>query len=159
MKAAILSADTEIYQGIKEDKCTPIVKRILEQVGFRVEMDKAIPRDYEVVKAIAARVVEEDISDIIITIGGIGCHQDDCVPEATKAILDREVPGIAEAMRGYMIRTSKRAMLTRGMAGIRKNALILNLPDSPKVIKELLDYTLPEIVHLIEILLGQHDNE
>lgn len=159
MKAVILSVDTKIYQGAKEDNCAPVVKRILEQVGFQVEMDKAIPRDFDVVKAIAARVVEDHLADLILTIGGIDCYPEDCVPEATKAILERETPGIAESIRSFMTRTSKRAMLSRGAAGLRRKTLIINLPDSPKVIKDVLDFTLPEIVHVIEILLGEHQKD
>lgn len=157
MKAAILAIDTNVYQGEKEDACSPVVNRILEQVGFQVLMEKVIPKDFEVVKAITARVVEEQLTDLIITVGGEGCHESDCVPEATKAIIEREVPGMAEAMRAYMIRTSKRAMLTRGVVGIRKNTLIINLPSSPMAIREIFDYLIPEIVHLIETLMGQHE--
>ena len=157
MKVAILAVDTSVYQGEKEDACTPVIKRILEQVGFQVLMEKAIPRDFEVVKSVMARVVEEKLADFIITIGGEGCQESDCVPEATKAAIEREVPGMAEAMRAYMIRTTKRAMLTRGMVGIRKRTLIINLPNNPMAIREILDYLMPEIVHLVETLMGQHE--
>jgi len=152
MKAAILPVDTVIYQGAKEDPNTPVMKRVLEQVGFSVEMEKAIPKDFEVVKAVVARVVEEDIAELIITIGGIGCKADDCVPEASKEIFDREVPGIAESIRAFMMRTDRGAMLQRGCAGIRKNAVILNLPDNTKAMKEAVEYVLPEVVHLLEQL-------
>lgn len=152
MKAVILAVDTAIYQNLKEDNNTAVVKRMLEQVGFQVVMEKSIPRDFDVVKAIAARVVEEQMGELVITIGGIECHADDCVPEATKAVLDREVPGIAESMRAYMIREDKRAMLLRGVSGIRKNALIVNLPDHTKMMKEVLNYVLPEVVDLVGVI-------
>jgi len=152
MKAAILSVDTAIYQGVKEDPNTSILRRVLEQMGFSVEMEKAIPRDFEVVKAVVARVIEEDIAELVITIGGIGCKTDDCVPEASKAIFDREVPGIAESARAYMMRTDRSAMLLRGCAGIRKSAVIFNLPDSTKAMKEVVEYVLPEVVDLLEQL-------
>jgi Molybdopterin biosynthesis enzymes len=157
MKAAILAIDTKLYQGEKEDTCTPVVNRILEQVGFQVLMEKAIPKDFDVVKAVTARVVEENLADLIVSIGGEGCKESDCVPEATKAIIERDVPGMAEAMRAYMLRTSKRTMLSRGVVGIRKNTLIINLPNSPMAIREIFDYLMPEIVHLIETLMGQHE--
>jgi len=154
MKAVILAVDTAIYQNLKEDKNTAVVKRMLEQVGFRIEMEKAIPRDFDVVKAIAARVVEEELGDLIITIGGIECQTEDCVPEAIKAIFDMEVPGIAESMRAYMIRTSKNAMLSRGVSGIRRKTVIINLPDRTNMMKDVLDYVLPELVELVEMLKG-----
>jgi len=157
MKATILTVDTQVYHGEKEDVCTSVVARILEQVGFEVFMDKVIPKDFDVVKAVASRVVEEKLADLIITIGGEGCQVSDCVPEATKAIIDKDVPGMAEAMRAYMIRTSKQMMLARGVIGIRQNTLIINLPSSPTTISEVFDYLMPEIVHLTETLMGQHE--
>ena len=152
MKAAILPVNTAIYQGVKEDPNTAILRRVLEQAGFSVVLEKAIPKDLDVVKAVAARVVEEDIAELVITIGGIGCQADDCVPEASEEIIDREVPGIAESMRTYMMRTDKSAMLLRGRAGIRKNSVILNLPARTKAMKEVVEYILPEVVRLLEQL-------
>lgn len=86
------------------------------------------------------------------------CREEDCVPEATKAVVDKEIPGIGESMRLFMTRTRKRAMLTRGTAGIRGKSLIVNLPGSPKIIKECLEYVLPEIVYATETAAGEHDD-
>ena len=158
MRAVIIPVDTSIYRKLKEDTCSPIVKRMLGQVGFRTEMIQPVPNDREVIRQILARIVDTDSADLILTIGGIGCREEDWTPEATKAILDKEIPGIAEAMRMYMMRTRKRAMLTRGTAGIRRHTLIINLPGSPKVIKECLEYIMPEVVYATEIVLGEHDD-
>lgn len=152
MKAAILPVDTAIYQGAKDNPNTAILKRVLEQAGVSVVMEKAIPKDFDVVKAVVARVVEEGIAELVITIGGIGCQAEECVPEASREIIDREVPGIAESMRAYMMRTDRSAMLLRGCAGIKNNAVILNLPDSTKAMKEVMEYILPEVVRLLEQL-------
>lgn len=158
MKVAIIPVDTLIYQKLKEDTGSPVVKRMMGQVSFKTELIQPVPNDKEVIRKILARVADAGIADLVLTIGGIGCRENDWVPEATKAIIEKEIPGMAEAMRLYMVRTRKRAMLTRGVAGIRGNTLIVNLPGSPKVIKECLEYILPEIVYGVEVLLGEHDD-
>lgn len=158
MRAAIIPVDTLIYKKLKEDTSSQIVKRMLGQVSFRTELIQPVPNDKEVIRKILARVADAGIADLVITIGGIGCREEDWTPEATRSVVDKEIPGMAEAMRLYMVRTRKRAMLTRGTAGIRKHTLIVNLPGSPKVIKECLEYILPEIVYATEVVLGEHDD-
>lgn len=158
MKAVIIPVDTLIYQKLKEDTGSPIVKRMLNQVSYKVEMVQPVPNDKEVLRQIMARICDSGMADLILTIGGIGCREEDWTPEATKSIVDKEIPGLGEAMRLYMSRTRKRAMLTRGTAGIRKKTLIVNLPGSPRVIKECMEYILPEIVYTTEVVLGEHDD-
>ena len=158
MRAVIIPIDTLIYRKLKEDTCSQIVKRMLGQVGFRIEMIQPVPNDKEVIRQILARIADTGAADLILTIGGIGCREEDWTPEATKLIVDKEILGIGEAMRMYMTRTRKRAMLTRGTAGIRKKTLIVNLPGSPRVIKECLEYILPEVVYATEVVLGEHDD-
>lgn len=158
MKAVIIPVDTLIYKKLKEDTCSPIVKRMLAQVSYKVEMIQPVPNDKEVIRQVIARIADTGMADLILTIGGIGCREEDWTPEATKTIVDKEIPGLGEAMRLYMSRTRKRAMLTRGTAGIRKKTLIVNLPGSPRIIKECLEYILPEIVYTTEVVLGEHDD-
>ena len=157
MKVAIIPVDTLIYKKLKEDNCSEVVRRIMGQVSFKTEMIQPVPNDKEVVRKILARIADAEIADLILTIGGIGCRAEDCTPEATKSIVEKEIPGMGEAMRLYMIRTRKRAMLTRGTAGIRNKTVIVNLPGSPKVIKECLEYVLPVIVYATEMVRGEHD--
>lgn len=158
MKAVIIPVDTLIYKKLKEDTGSPIVKRMLSQVSYKVEMIQPVPNDKEVIRQILARVADTGMADLILTVGGIGCREEDWTPEATKAVVDKEITGLGEAMRLYMSRTRKRAMLTRGTAGIRKKTLIVNLPGSPRIIKECLEYILPEIVYTTEVVLGEHDD-
>lgn len=157
MKVAIVSADTMIYRKQKDDTCSPIVRRVLDQVSFKTELVQPVPNDREVIRKILAKIADAQMADLILTIGGIGCREEDCVPEATKAVVDKEIPGIGESMRLFMTRTRKRAMLTRGTAGIRGN------PDrqssgKSKIIKECLEYVLPEIVYATETAVGEHDD-
>lgn len=158
MKAVIIPVDTLIYKKLKEDTGSPVVKRMLSQVSYKVEMVQPVPNDKEVIRQILARVADTEMADLVLTIGGIGCREEDWTPEATKAVVEKEIPGLGEAMRLYMSRTRKRAMLTRGTAGIRKKTLIVNLPGSPRIIKECLEYILPEIVYTTEVVLGEHDD-
>lgn len=158
MKAAIIPVDTLIYKKLKDDAGSPVVKRMLGQVSYKTEMIQPVPNDKEVIRQVLARIADSGIVDLILTIGGVGCREEDWTPEATKAICDKEIPGIGEAMRLYMTRTRKRAMVTRGTAGIRKKTLIVNLPGSPKVIKECLEYIMPELVYTTEVVLGEHDD-
>ena len=148
MKVAIVSADTMIYRKQKDATCSPIVRRVLDQVSFKTELVQPVPNDREVIRKILAKIADAQMADLILTIG----------PEATKAVVDKEIPGIGESMRLFMTRTRKRAMLTRGTAGIRGKSLIVNLPGSPKIIKECLEYVLPEIVYATETAVGEHDD-
>ena len=158
MKVAIVSADTMIYRKQKDDTCSPIVRRVLDQVSFKTELVQPVPNDREVIRKILAKIADAQMADLILTIGGIGCREEDCVPEATKAVVDKEIPGIGESMRLFMTRTRKRAMLTRGTAGIRGKSLIVNLPGSPKAVRESLDYIIDALGHGIEILTGEAGN-
>ena len=158
MKVAIIPVDTLIYKKLKDDAGSPVVKRMLGQVSYKTEMIQPVPNDREVIRQVLARIADSGIVDLILTIDGIGCREEDWTPEATKAICDKEIPGIGESMRLYMTRTRKRAMVTRGTAGIRKQTLIVNLPGSPKVIKECLEYIMPELVYTTEVVLGEHDD-
>jgi molybdenum cofactor synthesis domain-containing protein len=100
------------------------------------------------------QLVDEDKCDLILTTGGTGCSPRDVTPEATKEIIDREVPGIAEAIRAYSLTITKRAMLGRGIAGIRKKTLIINLPGSQKAVSESLTYIMDTLEHGLAVLKG-----
>ena len=104
------------------------------------------------------KIADEHHADLIITTGGTGFSKRDCTPEATMDITERAVPGIPEAIRAYSMQITKRAMLSRGTAGIRKETLIINLPGSPKAVRESLEYILPELKHGLEILAGETGN-
>ena len=95
---------------------------------------------------------------MILTTGGTGFSIRDCMPEATLSVSERVVPGIPEAMRAYSMQFTKRAMLSRAAAGIRKQTLIVNLPGSPKAVEECLEFIFPELEHGVEILTGKAKN-
>lgn len=152
MRAAIIPVNTLEYRGAKKDLCGPVIKKIVEEAGFEVKFMKVLPEDKEVLAKIMSVLADEKVADLIITAGSIGFMEKECIPEATASVVDRELPGISEAVRAHCMKYSKKAMLTRGTAGIRKNTLIVNLPGSPKAVKEALEHIMPELVYTAEVL-------
>ena len=103
-------------------------------------------------------IADNNLAELILTTGGTGFSQRDVMPEATEDIIERRVPGIPEAMRAYSMTITPRAMLSRAAAGIRKGTLIVNLPGSPKAVRESLEYIIPALEHGLQILTGEADN-
>lgn len=152
MKAAIIPVNTSEYKGTKKDLCGPVIRKAVEDAGFEVKFLKVLPEDKEVLSKIMSVLADENVADLIITAGSIGFTDKECVPDATKKVIDKELPGIPEAVRACSMKFSKKAMLTRGTAGIRKNTLIVNLPGSPKAVKEALEHIMPELTYAAEML-------
>ena len=152
-KAAIITASDKGSKHLREDLSGPCIKAILEAANYEVVSMDILPDDKDL---LAKKMVE--LSDkaipLILTTGGTGFSPRDNTPEATKAIIEKEVPGIPEAIRAYSLKITPRAMLSRATAGIRKQSLIINLPGSPKAVKECLDYILPTLDHGLKILLN-----
>ena len=153
-RVAIITSSDSGYQGKREDKSGPEIERIVKSHGFEVVHKVILPDEREMLSAEMKRIADEDIADLILTTGGTGFSKRDITPEATRDIIEREAPGICEAIRMYSMQITKRAMLSRAVSGIRKDTLIVNLPGSPKACKEALDYVLDDIKHGIDILLG-----
>lgn len=154
MRAAIITASTLGYKGEREDESGPYMKEVVEKAGFEVKVMKVLPDDRRILGEVMKRLADSHIVDLVLTTGGTGFSENDVTPEATLDIVERQVPGIPEAMRAYSMQFTKRAMLSRAAAGIRKKTLIVNFPGSPKALKESLNYILPELVHGVEILQG-----
>jgi molybdenum cofactor synthesis domain-containing protein len=135
-----------------------VIRELLEENGYEVVHTILLPDERGQLSAEMARIADEGLAELIVTTGGTGFSPRDCMPEATKDIIEREVPGIPEAMRAYSMTITPRAMLSRSAAGIRRQTLIINLPGSPKAVRESLTYILPALAHGLEILTGQaHD--
>ncbi len=157
-RVAILVSSDAGYRGEREDKSGPEIRRIAEENGYEVVSVTILPDEQELLEQELKRVADENIADLLLTTGGTGFSARDCMPEATMAVTERMVPGIPEAMRAYSMQFTKRAMLSRAAAGIRKRTLILNLPGSPKAVRECLEYVISELGHGIEILTGEAEN-
>ncbi|MBR1826362.1 MAG: MogA/MoaB family molybdenum cofactor biosynthesis protein [Clostridia bacterium] len=154
-KAAILTASDKGSRGEREDLSGPAIKEIIEPEGYEVTVYKVLPDDQETLENEMKRIADEGLADIIFTTGGTGFSMRDVTPEATIAVSDRLVPGIPEAMRAYSMTITPKGMLSRAAAGIRKQTLIVNMPGSPKAVKESLEYIIGPLRHGLEILLGE----
>lgn len=158
MRAAVLTSSDSGYAGEREDISGPAIQAMLEKNGYEVVHTILLPDDREMLSKEMARIADEYVAELLLTTGGTGFSPRDCMPEATMDIAERMVPGIPEAMRAYSMTITPRAMLSRAAACIRKNTLIINLPGSPKAVKESLGYILPSLQHGLEILTGEAAN-
>lgn len=148
----IITSSDKGYRGEREDGSGKVIREIAEANGFKVESYVIVPDEKEMLKEQFIKMSDELKVNLILSTGGTGFAPRDITPEATKEIIDREAPGIAEAIRAYSLSITKRAMLSRAISGIRKKTLIVNLPGSPKACKEALDFVLNDLKHGIDIL-------
>lgn len=148
----IITSSDKGYAGEREDKSGATIREIAEANGFKVERYVVVPDEKEMLKKEFTYMSDELGVNLVLSTGGTGFAPRDITPEATKEIIDREAPGIAEAIRMYSLSITKRAMLSRAVSGIRKKTLIVNLPGSPKACKEALDFVLEDLKHGIDIL-------
>lgn len=150
----IITSSDKGYAGEREDKSGEVVRELVEEAGFTVVKQIILPDDREMLANEFKVMCDELKVNLVLSTGGTGFSKRDITPEATKEVIEREAPGICEAIRMYSMQITKRAMLSRAVSGIRKDTLIVNLPGSPKACKEALDYALNDIKHGIDILLG-----
>ena len=154
-RAAIITSSDSGYRGEREDLSGPAIREILEREGYQVVSMEILPDDRIMFGEKMKEIADNGLAELILTTGGTGFSQRDVMPEATEDIIERRVPGIPEAMRAYSMTITRRAMLSRAAAGIRKKTLIINLPGSPKAVKESLEYIIGALDHGIEILTGE----
>lgn len=157
-RVAIITASDSGYLGQREDLSGGVIKEIVEANGYKVVHYIMLPDDKDMLSSEMKRLADGKLADLIVTTGGTGFSKRDCMPEATIAITERSVPGIQEAIRAYSMQFTKRAMLSRATAGIRKSTLIVNLPGSPKAVRESLEFIISELSHGLEILSGEASN-
>ena len=155
--AIITSSDTG-YRGEREDLSGPAIKEIVDREGYEVVSMDILPDDQGMLAGKMQEIADKEMAELILTTGGTGFSERDVTPEATEEVIERRVPGIPEAMRAYSMTITKRAMLSRATAGIRGKTLIINLPGSPKAVKESLEYIIDALGHGIEILTGEAGN-
>ena len=150
----IITSSDKGYAGEREDKSGEVVREIVEAAGFKVVKQVILPDEKEMLANEFKYMCDELKVNLVLSTGGTGFSKRDITPEATKEVIEREAPGICEAIRWYSLQITKRAMLSRAVSGIRKDTLIVNLPGSPKACKEALDFALNDIKHGIDILIG-----
>ena len=152
--AGILTISDKGSRGEREDRSGPEIRRLIASLPATVEASEIIPDEEEGIVEKLLDYVDRKKLDLILTTGGTGLSPRDVTPEATRKVLDKEVPGIAEAMRAEGMKITPTAMLSRAVAGIRRRSLIINLPGSPQAVRETLSVILPVLKHALEKIQG-----
>ena len=156
--AAVITVSDRGAAGEREDLSGPAAAKMLEEAGYQVMETLLIPDEPEMLKRELMRLADQRQVSLVVTSGGTGFSMRDQTPEATMAVADRNAPGIAEAIRVKSLAITDRAMLSRGASVIRKQTLIVNLPGSPKAVRESLGFILGALDHGLGILRGSADN-
>ncbi len=145
-------------RGEREDLSGKEVIRILEECTFSIEDYRIIPDEKDIIKSTLLEYADERGIDLVVTTGGTGVSPRDVTPDATAEVIEREIPGIGEAMRRESMKKTPHAMVSRAIAGIRGESLIINLPGSPKAARENLTVVLPTLKHTIEKIKGDQSD-
>lgn len=161
LKVAIIIASDTRSAGINKDETIPLLKEFVEENGWLLVDASIVPDEKDLLKEKMLYYADELKVDLILTSGGTGPSKRDVTPEATKEVIEKELPGFSEAMRMESFKTVKSAILSRGISGIRKDTLIINLPGNPKGAIDSLSIIKEAIPHCIEILQGKggHDGK
>ena len=155
IRCAVVTVSDKGYAGEREDVSGPVLARLLQNMGAEVAEQVVVPDEQAQIEQVLVRLCDQVQMDVIITTGGTGLTPRDVTPEATQAVIERPVPGLPEALRADGARHTPLAALSRGVAGIRGRTLIINLPGSPKAVREgmaVLEAILP---HTVRMLRGE----
>lgn len=153
-RVGIITASDKGSKGERVDESGPKIKKIVSSFGYKVVYYKVLPDDKDMISSEMKQLCDENIVDLILTTGGTGFSKRDNTPEATLEIAEKLVPGVSEAIRSYSMQFTPKAMLSRGVSVIRKKTLIINMPGSPKAVKESMECIMPALNHGIDILKG-----
>jgi len=149
---ALLTPSDKGSKGEREDASGPAIREMLKEIDARVDYLDILPDEKELIKE---KLIEYcKLVDLVLTTGGTGLSPRDVTPEATLEVIEKQVPGLAEAMRIEGLKKTRRSMLSRAVAGVRGRTLIINLPGSPRAVKENIDIILDVLPHAIEKIKG-----
>lgn len=151
IKIAVITVSDRCFQGEKEDKSGPAIKEIVKSLGEVVKY-RIIPDEKKLISNVLKEMIDCHKVDIVLTTGGTGLSSRDVTPEATKEVVEKEMPGFGELMRQESFKLTPLAILSRATAGTRKKSLIINLPGSPKGAKECLEILLPALPHALDVV-------
>ena len=153
MRTAILTVSGRVSRREADDRSGPLLAHRAEDAGAEVEAMEVVPDDFALIEDRLRHYVDAGF-ELIFTTGGTGFTPDDFTPEATRAVIDREAPGMAEAMRAASLRHTPMAMLSRGVSGIAGGTLIVNFPGNPRAIEETFGVIAPTLRHAVDTLHG-----
>jgi len=154
IRAGIITVSDKGSVGERNDLSGPEIRKLLESIAIKVSRYVIIPDEEKVIREQLIDAADNAGLDLVVTTGGTGVGPRDVTPDATLKVIDREIPGMAEAMRLKGLAVTPHAMISRAVAGIRGCTLILNLPGSPKAVREGLETVLPALRHAIEKMKG-----
>jgi len=153
-RAGVLTISDKASEGKRKDQSGDCAARILEGAGFILSRTGIVPDDLRRIADTLREWVDQEGLSLIVTSGGTGLSPTDLTPQATQEVIDYQVPGMAEAMRAASLKKTPHAMISRAIAGVRRSCLIINLPGSPKGVKENLEVVLPALQHALSKLGG-----
>ena len=156
--AAVLTISDSAYAGTRADLSGPAVRERLEQLGWAVSAIEVVPDEADVIAARLATLADGSQFAAIFTTGGTGVAARDVTPEATRSVIEREIPGVGELMRSHGRKSTPLAALSRALAGIRGRVLIVNLPGSPRGAVESLDGIIDVVPHILQLLRGETEH-
>jgi molybdopterin adenylyltransferase len=151
MRTAVLTISTSVSRRESDDESGPLLAHLAEEAGAEVEAMEVVPDDYALIEDRLHHYVDDGYA-LVFTTGGTGLTPDDVTPEATRAVVERDAPGFAEAMRAESLRHTPMGILTRGVSGIAKRTLIVNFPGNPKAVAQLFPVLAPTLRHVVETL-------
>jgi molybdopterin adenylyltransferase len=154
IKAVIITVSDRGASGERQDGSGPEIAGMLQTAGMEIVGRQIIPDEKAIIRRVLVEWSDEKSADLIVTTGGTGVSPRDVTPDATREVIEREIPGMAEAMRRHSAAVTPHAMISRALAGIRGRTLIINLPGSPKGARENLGVLLPALAHAIEKIKG-----
>ena len=154
IKVAVLTISDSCTEGSREDVSGQTIIDMLPEETFEISEKKIVPDDYHSIAEVLKNFSDEQGIDVVLTTGGTGLGPRDVTPEATASVCERMAPGFSEILRVEGFRKTPKAILSRGVAGVRKNTLITNLPGSPKAVRESLEIILNVIPHAVKMMRG-----